>query len=298
MATTTTIRPATGADVAAVTALLAAQLDDHGIAVAAPALTRTVADLVVRPHRGRLLVACVDDRPVGVAALSLVWPIEHGARGAWLEELYVDPAHRGRGLGGALLRAACAVVAEAGGVAVDLEVDATHAAVERLYAREGFVPLSRTRWVRRLAPVPPPALPWPDVVEGGCLCGAIRYRVTARPLVVTHCHCSRCRRSTGAPVVTWAVIPATAFALSRGTPAVHCSSATGRRAFCPECGTAITFTESARPTEVDVTAGSLDRPELAVPTQHEWITDRVPWLHLDDDLPRHPERDPGEGKHG
>ena len=48
--------------------------------------------------------------------------------------------------------------------------------------------------------------------EGGCLCGALRYRLDAAPLDIGYCHCSMCRRSTGAPVLAWACIPAAAFA--------------------------------------------------------------------------------------
>src|SRR5262245_47739336 len=145
------IRPATPADRDAVVALLLAQLREHDIPTPEPLLARAVERLLARPHRGRLLVATMDDRPIGVAALSFGWPLEHGGRGAWLEELYVLPDRRGQGIGTALLRAACACAAANGVVAIDLEVDAGHRQAERLYTREGFAPLPRARFVRRLA---------------------------------------------------------------------------------------------------------------------------------------------------
>src|SRR5262249_29208304 len=144
------IRPATAADHTALVELLTAQLREHAIDTPRPALARAVEGLLGNPERGRLLVATVDDTPVGVAALSFVHTLEHAERSAWLEELYVAPAHRGRGIGTALLGAACELALAAGAVAVDLEVDAAHGRAAHLYARHGFRPLHRARWVRRL----------------------------------------------------------------------------------------------------------------------------------------------------
>jgi GNAT superfamily N-acetyltransferase len=96
------------------------------------------------------LVAVVDGKAVGVAYLAFTWTLEHGGKTAWLEEMYVLPAHRGQGIGRALLTAVCTHASEQGCAAVDLEVDAAHQRAVHLYAREGFRPLDRTRWVRQL----------------------------------------------------------------------------------------------------------------------------------------------------
>jgi len=65
--------------------------------------------------------------------------------------------------------------------------------------------------------------------DGGCLCGALRYRLDAAPLDTGYCHCTRCRQSTGAPVLAWASIPVAAFAYTKGQPAIYHSSSWGRR---------------------------------------------------------------------
>jgi GNAT superfamily N-acetyltransferase len=288
------IREATEADHEAVTALLVIQLREHAVATPTAAIAGAVRELLTHPRRGRILVASLEGRAIGVAALSFLWPLEHGGRSSWLEELYVEPSHRGQGIGGELLRAACALAAASGAHAVDLEVDAAHARATRLYAREGFTSLPRARWVRRLEPATVAPARLPASVTGGCFCGAVRYRADAAPIDVTHCHCAACRRTSGAPFVTWATFPAAAFTFVTGAPAELRSSAHAVRTFCAACGTALTFREEARPRSVDVTVGSLDEPEALVPRSHTWTVRQLPWLHLDDDLPRHAEGDPDE----
>src|SRR5690242_3363495 len=144
------VRAAAPADLDAVIALLVAQLREHAIDTATASIAAAADGIVRHPERGCILVACEAGAIVGVAALSFVWTIEHGGRSAWLEELYVSPPARGRGIGTALLRAALRTAADAGAAAVDLEVDAGHRRAARLYAREGFHALGRERWVRAL----------------------------------------------------------------------------------------------------------------------------------------------------
>jgi GNAT superfamily N-acetyltransferase len=146
------VRAATGDDRDAVVRLLLDQFAEHAIPTPADAIGRGVDHLLAHPAAGRLLVATRDGAVVGIAALSFMRALEHGGPSAWLEELYVEPALRGGGIGTALLRAACDAALAAGAVAIDLEVDAGHERAARLYARAGFRQLPRARWVRRLTP--------------------------------------------------------------------------------------------------------------------------------------------------
>lgn len=131
-----------------------------------------------------------------------------------------------------------------------------------------------------------------DVHEGGCLCGAVRYRAQGQPLGVEYCHCSMCRRASGAPVVVWAAFPSVAVTFTRGEPARYGSSERGRRGFCSHCGSTLTFQWSDRVEEIDLSVGTLDDPGRLAPRWHIYTADRVPWLHIADDLPRHPQRRP------
>jgi hypothetical protein len=124
-------------------------------------------------------------------------------------------------------------------------------------------------------------------LTGGCLCGAVRYRIEGTPGQVTHCHCTICRKSSGAAFVTWVGFPVDAFAFVKGTPAIHRATAKAERAFCPACGTQLTFRHADSAQQIDVTAGSLDDPEAVRPDAHIWIASRLPWLALADGLPRY-----------
>jgi hypothetical protein len=129
-------------------------------------------------------------------------------------------------------------------------------------------------------------------LEGGCQCGAIRYRVSGEPLLAAICHCTMCRRANAAPAVAWAMFLESQVAFLSGRPAAYASSPEAKRGFCPACGTQICFTASYIPGLIDITIGSLDQPELVAPTLHYWDSKRLPWVHFGDDLPRFPEFPP------
>jgi len=283
------VRAPRGAELPALVALLVTQLREHHNALAEQELASAAAGLHQRPQRGQFLVALEAGTMVGFAALSFLWTLERGGRAAWLDELYVVPERRGRGIGAALLAAAVEFARVAGALAVDLEIDADHARAASLYERSGFAALPRTRWALTLDPVRPASRPLPATLQGGCFCARVRYAIAAAPLGVAHCHCTICRRATGAPFVTWATVSSAAFQFITGTPATLHSTPSARRTFCADCGTALTFHSTARSDLLDVTLGSLDDPNALQPDEHIWTSSQVGWLHVDDDLPRHPQ---------
>lgn len=128
-----------------------------------------------------------------------------------------------------------------------------------------------------------------EIFEGGCLCGAVRYRFTGAPHHVSHCHCTMCRRASGAPVVTWATVREDRLAFAAGELRWFQSSDHARRGFCARCGTPLFFSSTRFPGWIDVTAASLDQPERLTPTHHIYEPDRLAWLIMTDGLPRHRE---------
>jgi len=126
-----------------------------------------------------------------------------------------------------------------------------------------------------------------EIHEGGCLCGGLRYRVTGPIDEVNHCHCTMCRRWSGAVAVTWFTVAPARFEVIRGELASYHSSDHGERLYCPACASQIAFRSSKRPDDIDVTLGSLDHPERYPAKRHVFTANRLPWLHLDEDLPAH-----------
>jgi GNAT superfamily N-acetyltransferase len=137
-------------DLDVVAALLRMQYDEHGIAVAPARLTEAVRAMLLDPACGAILLAR-HPKVVGLVVLSYVWTLEHGGRTAWVDEVFVAPTYRGRGVGRLLLRVALAVAQKAGCRIAQLEVVQGHKRAERLYQREGFTAVARRRWNRTLS---------------------------------------------------------------------------------------------------------------------------------------------------
>lgn len=124
--------------------------------------------------------------------------------------------------------------------------------------------------------------------EGGCFCGAVRYLARGAPGSVTHCHCLHCRRTSGAAFVTWAEFPRAEFSFTRGAPVSFSSRPGVTRSFCGSCGTPLTYGNNATPGSIDVTACSLDEPDLVSPKDHVFHDRKLGWVRLADGLPAYP----------
>jgi hypothetical protein len=127
------------------------------------------------------------------------------------------------------------------------------------------------------------------MLTGGCYCGAVRYETDADPFDETACHCSICRRTTGAPFLAWFSVRRSGFRFTEGTPARFRSSARAVRAFCARCGTQIAFERDDLPGEIDVATCSLDEPDRVPPRDHIYTSSKPVWVKLDDGLLQYPE---------
>jgi hypothetical protein len=132
------------------------------------------------------------------------------------------------------------------------------------------------------------------ILEGGCLCGAVRYRIRAKPTNTMICHCRTCRRATGSPVVAWLTFANADFEVTMGTLAEFRSTPPVRRGFCGTCGTPLTYSHRESPDSIDVTTCSLDEPQAFPPTHHSWLSDDVGWVRFDDGLPAFQESRPND----
>ena len=130
------------------------------------------------------------------------------------------------------------------------------------------------------------------IAEGGCLCGAVRYRVEDEPTVSMICHCRSCTRAAGSPAVAWVSFRRASFSFTRGEPAKFHSSPPVTRTFCGSCGTPLTYEHRERGSETDVTTSSLDHPERFPPTHHSWVGDGPGWDRFGDGLPAHDKESP------
>jgi len=133
-----------------------------------------------------------------------------------------------------------------------------------------------------------------DLLEGGCTCGAVRYRVTSSPLFVHCCHCRWCQRETGAAFALNAMIEADRVVLLRGQPeVVHTPSSSGigqKITRCPVCRIALWSNYGGAGDRVRfVRVGTLDEPDRLPPDIHIFTASKQPWVMLGPEVPAVPE---------
>jgi len=123
---------------------------------------------------------------------------------------------------------------------------------------------------------------------GGCLCGAVRYAVSAPSLNTRICHCRLCQKATGSPFYARAVFPKAAVAITGRTERFASSERIWRH-FCPACGTQLFGEATFAPDRWAVALATLDDPSAIRPEMHIWTSSKVDWLRFDDGLPQYPE---------
>ena len=126
-------------------------------------------------------------------------------------------------------------------------------------------------------------------LEGGCSCGAVRYRLTSAPMFVHCCHCLDCQRQTGSAFVINALIETDRIELLSGEPEpISMPTDSGRPHDiyrCPKCLTAVWSDYGRRPALRFLCVGTLDEPSALSPDVHIFTRTKLPWLRLPDDIP-------------
>ncbi len=121
--------------------------------------------------------------------------------------------------------------------------------------------------------------------KGSCLCGAIQFQIEGEPKWIAHCHCSDCRRATGAAASTYVGAEKEHAVFLSGAPRVHRSSKGVRRSFCGDCGSPIAYEGERWPSEIHFFVGLFERAKDLVPQGHVYESEKLPWLHIVDGAP-------------
>jgi hypothetical protein len=124
--------------------------------------------------------------------------------------------------------------------------------------------------------------------EGGCACGAVRYRLASDPLFVHCCHRLNCQRQTGSAFVVNLLIETDRVELLAGDPqpvAVPRSGGRKQKIWrCPTCQIAL-FSQYTSPRVRFVRGGTLDDPTSVAPDVHIFTRSKLPWVALPESVP-------------
>ena len=125
-------------------------------------------------------------------------------------------------------------------------------------------------------------------LEGRCLCGEVRFSAQGPTLFCAHCHCRFCRQAHGAAFVTWVGVKEEGFEITGGDESLEWfqSSKQSRRGFCSTCGSTMFFASTVAPGEMHIAMPVIADPIDRQPQAHVFFDQRVPWIHLGDELPR------------
>lgn len=124
------------------------------------------------------------------------------------------------------------------------------------------------------------------MMNGSCLCGAIRWSLQGDPRRMTHCHCRMCRKAHGATFATFLIGEREGFRFEKGEADIvgYESSPDFIRPFCSHCGSVVPQPVSDR---VRIPAGAMDDDPRILPSAHIYVKWKAPWHEIDDDLVEH-----------
>jgi hypothetical protein len=135
-----------------------------------------------------------------------------------------------------------------------------------------------------------------EAKTGGCLCGNVRYSVSAPMKNVIACHCTHCRKISGAGSSHNVAIPTDALRIDKGTPKIYADTAQSgnklSRFFCPECGSSLFSRREKMPEMTILKVGTLDDASGLAMAMNVWTDSALPWMHIDPALANHPQNRP------
>jgi hypothetical protein len=132
-------------------------------------------------------------------------------------------------------------------------------------------------------------------LTGGCMCGGVRYELTAPPEFAGYCHCTRCQRRTGSAAAVSARAAHGSFRITSGEEliAVYRPEEGYEKAFCSRCGSALFSRNPADHDEISVRMGTFEDDPGVRPSYRQFVAYAAPWEPIPEDgLTRYPERRP------
>jgi hypothetical protein len=126
------------------------------------------------------------------------------------------------------------------------------------------------------------------MIEGGCLCGAVRFSTEAEPIATRVCWCRDCQKLAAGSATVNVILPLEGLSITGETRDYVSKADSGNvmhRRFCPACGTPLFSASEARPHLIIVRAGTLDDPGAVTPAGTIWTASAPPWALIDETLP-------------
>ena len=136
------------------------------------------------------------------------------------------------------------------------------------------------------------------MITGGCECGTVKYRVQGKLADFCHCHCSICRKISGAAFVTWGGIERAEFSYESGEDNVGSYSFSDRAdsRFCKTCSSTILVDFKPEADMLYITLGTVDGDIECPDGFHQFAGSKAPWYEICDDLPQHAEWSPEDAE--
>lgn len=123
-------------------------------------------------------------------------------------------------------------------------------------------------------------------MEGGCHCGAVRFKTSTSPYWIGACYCTDCQKISGATHIVYAGFKEGQVDLLNGTLRTYKSSEKVQRSFCSICNSPFSFTYNEHPNAHFIPTGVFDDPSTLAPQKHIFVSSKLPWVHINDSYPQ------------
>ncbi|MEM7214925.1 MAG: GFA family protein [Pseudomonadota bacterium] len=125
-----------------------------------------------------------------------------------------------------------------------------------------------------------------SVHPGSCRCGGVSVTAFGKPHFKGFCHCDDCRRSNGAPIVSFAGFEASTIEWKSRETLAEWRNGEFARHFCKACGSPVAYTDDQLPEVIFFYVGFMAEPEAFPPDHHSYHSEKIGWLKLSDSLER------------